>query len=150
MYKEEKKIVYAHDGDTMFRLVRDLILERNVYKKLFAIVVDNALSNNDMVKNSKSSLEERSLLCLDGDLFHVRCSVHVVNLIVQDGVRVIHGTPEKKIRQTIKYLRNSIYSKQKFDNAVDQVKLKGQKILPIDVPYRWNFTYIMLEVTISM
>ncbi|KAM0028520.1 putative ribonuclease H-like superfamily [Helianthus debilis subsp. tardiflorus] len=144
-----RHIEYSHDGDTLFKFIRDLVLEWNIDKKLFAMVVDNASSNDVMVRKWKFWLQERSLLSLEGSLFHVRCSAHILNLVVQDGLKVIQGLLEK-IRLTIRYLRNFTYAKQKFDTAANQFRLNGPKILPIDVPHRWNSTYLMLDAAISM
>ena len=132
-------IEYPHDGEILFRFVSDLILEWNIDKKLFSMVVDNASSNDSMVRHLKNWLCDKSLLLSSGELFHVRCSAHILNLIVQDGLKEIGGLLHK-IRETVRYLNRSPYGKQKFDNAVNQVKLRGKKKVPMDVPNRWNST----------
>lgn len=58
-----KKIEYPHDGETLFRFIKDLILEWNIDKKLFSMVVDNATSNDVMVRLLRTWLKEKSLLC---------------------------------------------------------------------------------------
>lgn len=143
-----KYIEYPHDGETSFKFISDIILEWNLDKKLFTMVVDNATANDVMVRHLRSWLRDKSLLSLGGDLFHVRCSSHILNLIVQDGLKEIKGLLEK-IREAVRYLRNA-FAKQKFDNAVLQVKLRTKKKISIDVPNRWNSTFLMLEVAIYM
>ncbi|KAI5670869.1 hypothetical protein M9H77_11233 [Catharanthus roseus] len=108
------------------------------------MVVDNASSNNSMVRHLKSWLVEKAWLPLGGDLFHVRCSAHILNLIVQDGLAVL-GDVILKIRKTCKYLKKSTYASQKFEYALQQCKLKGKKKVALDVQTRWNSTYLMLE-----
>ncbi|KAI5668020.1 hypothetical protein M9H77_17873 [Catharanthus roseus] len=49
-----RHIPYSHDGETLFRFINDLILEWNLDKKLFCMVVDNASSNDAMVRHLKS------------------------------------------------------------------------------------------------
>ncbi|KAJ0473936.1 putative transcription factor/ chromatin remodeling BED-type(Zn) family [Helianthus annuus] len=66
-----RHIEYPHDGDTLFKFIRDLVLEWNLDKKLFAMVVDNASSNDVMVRKLKFWLQEKSLLSLEGSLFYV-------------------------------------------------------------------------------
>ena len=92
------------------------------------MVVDNASANDFTVKHLKSWLLDKSLLPLCGDLFHVRCSAHILNLVVQDGLANIHGLLTK-IRETTKYLKRSTYAMQKFETALNQCKLKGHKKL---------------------
>ncbi|KAI5648636.1 hypothetical protein M9H77_34641 [Catharanthus roseus] len=108
------------------------------------MVVDNASSNDSMVRHLKSWLVEKAWLPLGGDLFHVRCSAHILNLIVQDGLAVL-GDVILKIRKTCKYLKKSTYASQKFGYALQQCKLKGKKKVALDVQTRWNSIYLMLE-----
>ena len=49
-----KHIEYPHDGETLFRFISDLILEWNLDKKLCSMVVDNASSNDVMVRLLKN------------------------------------------------------------------------------------------------
>ena len=78
-------------------------------KKVFSMVVDNASANDSMVNHLKSWLLDKSLLSLCGDLFHIRCSAHILNLVVQDELANIHGLLTK-IRETIRYLKRSTYA----------------------------------------
>ncbi|CAL5322271.1 unnamed protein product [Camellia sinensis] len=144
-----RRIDYPHDGDHLFSFIKDLILEWNIDKKLFSMVVDNATSNDVMVRLLKRWLHDQGLLHLGGQLFHVRCSAHILNLVVQDGLKVI-GSLISKIRESVRYLGRSPYGKQKFDVAVNHVKLHHKKKVPMDVPTRWNSTYSMLEAALDL
>lgn len=144
-----KSIPYPHDGETLFRFISDIVLEWNIDKKLSSIVVDNASSNDSMVKHLKSWLLDKSLLNLGGELFHVRCSAHILNLIVQDGLAIV-GSLLHKIRETLKYLKRSPSSYQKFENAINQCKLKNKKRVGMDVSNRWNSTFLMLETALPL
>ncbi|KAI5660189.1 hypothetical protein M9H77_28982 [Catharanthus roseus] len=50
-----RHIPYPHDGETLFRFINDLILEWNLDKKLFCMVVDNASSNDSMLREWENS-----------------------------------------------------------------------------------------------
>lgn len=52
---------------------------------------------------SQLVLQNNGLLC-DGDFFHVRCFTHVLNLIVQEGLKICSKSLEK-IRDNLKYGR---------------------------------------------
>ncbi|XAR55255.1 hypothetical protein NMG60_11035280 [Bertholletia excelsa] len=144
-----KYILYPHDGTALFGWIEELILEWNIDKKLFSIVVDDATNNDVMVRLLGDRLSEKKLLPLDGKLFHARCSAHMLNMAVQDGLKMIEGLVGK-IRDTVKYLDESPLAKQKFDLALNQVKLQGRKIVPIDVPTSWNSTYEMVEAAVDL
>ena len=70
------------------------------------MVVDNASLNDFMVKHLKLWLLDKSLFPLCGDLFNVRCSAHILDLVVQDGLANTHRLLTK-IRETIRYLKRS-------------------------------------------
>ncbi|KAL6142841.1 hypothetical protein ACLB2K_061117 [Fragaria x ananassa] len=142
-------IEYPHDADTLFRYITDLILDWNLEKKLLSMVVDNASVNDAMVRSLKSWLCDKSLILLEGKLFHVRCSAHILNLIVQDGLQVIGGFIFK-VRESVKYLKRSGYATQKFNQAKTQLKLKDKKKVKMDCPTRWNSTFLMIKSALEM
>ena len=150
-WKLHKKILnyrilpWPHDAESLFRFISQLIMEWNLDKKLFSMVVDNASANDSMVKHLQVWLSDR-LPCA-GALFHVRCSAHILNLVVQDGSGLIRPLLNN-IRKTVRYLSKSSHGKQKFDLVVAQLKLHDKKHVPMDVPHRWNSTFEMLDVAL--
>lgn len=92
----------------------------------------------------KSQLKIRKVLLSNGDYLHMRCCAHIINLIVQDGLKAIEGELYK-IRESVKYVKASQGRKQKFLECVNQMSLDRKKGLRQDVPTRWNSTYIMLD-----
>ena len=52
----------------------------------------------------KEHLGLSNSLLLDGEFFHIRCSAHILNLIVQDGLKVVSDALHK-IRQSVAYVR---------------------------------------------
>lgn len=138
-----------HDAETLFKVLSDMILEWNVDRKLFAMVVDNATTNDAMSRSMKIWLCDESLLLLNGDLFHLRCSAHILNLIVQDGSKVARELVYK-VRESVRYVHQTPNSKQKFENAINHVKLKGKKKPSKDCLTRWNLAFEMLEATLGM
>ena len=58
-------------------------------KIIFSITLDNASSNDNMQNMLKKHLCLSNSLLLNGEFFHIRCSTHILNLIVQDGLRLL-------------------------------------------------------------
>jgi hypothetical protein len=92
----------------------------------------------------KENLLAKSMLHCNGDLFHVRCAAHVLNLIVKDGVQVIDEVI-KDIRESVKYLKGSTSRKEKFEEIIGEVGIECGSRPTLDVPTRWNSTCDMLE-----
>ena len=51
---------------------------------------------------------------------HVRCVAHILNLIVQDGLKDI-SISVKKVREVVRYIRNSPMRLRKFKEFVELV-----------------------------
>ena len=64
--------------------IRNVLYEWVLQNKIFTISLDSATYYNQIVTHLKSTLQ----LIVDGDLFHVRCCAHILNLIVQEAMYV--------------------------------------------------------------
>ncbi|CAN4077925.1 unnamed protein product [Withania somnifera] len=81
---------------------------------------------------------------MEGQHLHVRCMAHILNLIVQDGLKEI-GKSVKRVRQAVKYIKQSPQRIAKFKECCESQLITCRKSLCLDVPTRWNSTYLMLE-----
>ena len=111
--------------------------------RLFTITENNASSNKmaiDYVKKTK----ERDRSILGGEFLHMRCCAHILNLIVQSGLKFIHESIAK-VRNAVRYVRASPARLEKFQDCVENEKIKVKCLLSLDVPTRWNSTYLMLD-----
>jgi hypothetical protein len=118
----------------------------SILKKEFTITVDNASVNAfviDILKNDfelSGSLPNRELL------FHVRCCAHITNLFVQAGLAEI-GEIIDTVMQGIKYIMAHERWLNVFFDIAKRLDL-GYNKLVLDVPTRWNNTYLMLQTAI--
>ena len=87
------------------------------------------------------------MLC-NGIFFHVRCGAHILNLIIQEGLKVIGDLVINsmiKIRETMKYFKGLESRMCRFDECAKIVGMKRTKGLRLDVCTRWNATYDMID-----
>lgn len=98
-----------HTGVHMSDQVCSMLKDWGIQKKIMSITLDNASSNDVFVDVIKSELD---LVC-DGDYFHVRCCAHILNFIVQDGLKEINEAVAK-VRDSVKYCKGSQATRQCF------------------------------------
>ena len=83
-----------------------------------------------------------------GKYLHLRCCAHILNLIVSDGLKDLHESVVA-IRNVVKYVKSSPSRLDGFKRAVEHEKLGNNAFVVLDVPTRWNSTYLMLESAVK-
>ncbi|KAM3359749.1 hypothetical protein P3S68_019460 [Capsicum galapagoense] len=139
-----------HTGVEINVVIYDCLKEWNLDKEVFCITLDNVTSNHSLqtILKGHRNLQHRllfqnSLLC-DGEFFHVRCCAYILNLIVQEGLKVASDSLFA-IRESVKHVRGLDKRKQKFEQCAKQVGIDINVGLRLDVSTRWNLKYLMLE-----
>ncbi|KAK8916019.1 hypothetical protein KSP39_PZI023387 [Platanthera zijinensis] len=117
-------------------------------QKVFTLTVDNASSNDTAIVHMRKKLAKKKAFVLDGEFFHVRCCAHILNLIVRDGMKEEGGSIEK-IRLAVKYIRGSPQRVEQFRTCCELDEIPYRHNLVLDVPTRWNYTYLMLETALK-
>ncbi|KAK9196087.1 hypothetical protein WN943_004215 [Citrus x changshan-huyou] len=138
-----------HKGDGIGKLIENCLIDWGI-EKLLTITVDNASANTLAIAYVKKKLANWSgnSMVLNGLYMHVRCSAHIINLIVQDGLSQVSQSIAS-IRNAVKYVRSSLARLQKFKTCVDREKISRGGLMVLDVPTRWNSTYLMLEKAVA-
>ncbi|KAH7688641.1 Tam3-transposase (Ac family) protein [Dioscorea alata] len=127
----------------------EFLKEWGIEKKVFSLTLDNASSNDNMKDILKEQLSLHDSLLCGGEFFHIRCSAHILNLIVQEGLKVAHDTLHK-IRESVKYVKVSESRMKKFGECVATVGNIDTSIgLRLNVSTSWNSTYLMLDSVIK-
>ena len=75
---------------------------------------------------------------------HMRCCAHILNLIVGESLKEINASVAK-VREAVRYVKSSPNRSQIFRSFMERVGMESKSLLSLDVPTRWNSTYIMLE-----
>jgi hypothetical protein len=91
-WKVHKRIIIflmesPHNTPSMFNALLKGIQEWNIEAKLFSITLDNATVNNSMMVLLRTNLLMKKMLPCEENLFHIRCGAHVINVVVQDGLK---------------------------------------------------------------
>ncbi|XP_068129438.1 zinc finger BED domain-containing protein 4-like [Hyperolius riggenbachi] len=81
-----------------------------------------------------------------GDLTHIPCLAHVLNLVVQKFLSTYQGMEPllKAARKTVGYFRRSGGASSALEAVQLELNLPRHRLI-IDVPTRWNSTLAMLE-----
>ncbi|XP_031271639.1 zinc finger BED domain-containing protein RICESLEEPER 2-like [Pistacia vera] len=123
------------------------LAEWEIEDKVQMISVDNASSNDVAIRVLKQNFTITRQLSCGGKMFHVRCCVHILNLMVQDGLSQIRRIINK-IHESVVYINGSEGRMKVFAEIVQQLRLPCRKLI-LDCKKRWNSTYDMLEIAIK-
>ncbi|CAN1215312.1 Putative AC transposase [Linum perenne] len=88
-----------------------------------------------------------SYLLKGGALLHMRCTAHILNLIVKDGLDVLKSGIEK-IRDSVIYWTATPKRVEFFKEVAKQCRNSNDKSLQDDCPTMWNSTYVILSVAL--
>ena len=85
----------SHTKENLSNVSLDFLLDWNMDRKISTITVDNCSSNDGMIDILCKKLSLNNSLLLNGKVFHMRCVVHILNLVVKKGLDVIRVEIEK-------------------------------------------------------
>ncbi|XP_050882986.1 zinc finger BED domain-containing protein RICESLEEPER 2-like [Lathyrus oleraceus] len=80
----------------------------------------------------------------DGECFHMRCSAHILNLVVNEGLKDKHLFVTS-VRDAVRFVKSSPHRAAKFKECIEFAGITCKKLVCLDVSTRWNTTYLMLE-----
>uniref|UniRef100_A0ACD5WTF9 Uncharacterized protein n=1 Tax=Avena sativa TaxID=4498 RepID=A0ACD5WTF9_AVESA len=94
-----------HAGDTLCRMVEECLLEWDI-GQVFTLTVDNTTSNNTAIGYLKTATEHWPSTICSNQFLHVRCSCHIMNLVVKKGWEGSNPSVAK-IRTTLLFVKSS-------------------------------------------
>ncbi|KAL6560940.1 hypothetical protein OROHE_006117 [Orobanche hederae] len=133
--------IFSYDiGESIVNVPKEWGLEN-----ILCCTVDNTSANDGAVRYISDYLDDRKTNMLGGQYLHLRCVAHIINLVVSDGLEE-RGLSVKCVREAVKWFKASPKRGDEFSKAVKAfVSPDCEKSLCLDVPTRWNSTYLMLE-----
>ncbi|XP_065619975.1 zinc finger BED domain-containing protein RICESLEEPER 1-like [Quercus suber] len=145
-----KNVEYNYTGETLFEIVKGVLLEWNIVKKLASITVECSYANNQMVKILDRWLgDQGNCHPFRKQIFHIRCITRLINLLVKSGLDKINYILHK-IRKAIKYMSETAIGKQKFEEAVKELNLGGKDITSESICRRWDSTFFLLQIALEL
>uniref|UniRef100_A0A5B7AIU7 BED-type domain-containing protein n=1 Tax=Davidia involucrata TaxID=16924 RepID=A0A5B7AIU7_DAVIN len=136
-----------HSGVIIADALQKCFIEWGIEDKVSTITVDNAKYNDTAVRILKDNFSLKKKLAFAGKIFHARCCAHIINLMVQDGIKEI-GDIVDIVREAVKYLNASEARLIQFSGIAKQLQLSSKKLI-LDCPTRWNSTYLMLAAALK-
>ncbi|KAJ0780625.1 putative HAT dimerization domain, ribonuclease H-like superfamily, hAT-like transposase, RNase-H [Helianthus annuus] len=136
-----------HRGVDIGKAIEKCLQEWEI-ENILTVSVDNASANDVAIDFLKKVFQNSSKCLLNAKWIHIRCVAHIINLVVQDGIKKVDKSVNK-IRWAVWWIRKSPSRIDKFNEFAKVVNANTQKHLLLDVPTRWNSTYLMLEVAQS-
>jgi hypothetical protein len=97
-----RHVPIPHTAMNLSGNIHDLVKEWGIEKKIFSITMDNASNMDNLQENLRCRLSNS--LISRGQFFHIRCCAHILNLIVQAGLKFIAKSIEK-VRDSVKYVK---------------------------------------------
>ncbi|KAK2642793.1 hypothetical protein Ddye_024556 [Dipteronia dyeriana] len=126
--------IVDHKGDSIKKCIENVLLEWGI-DKFFTITVDNATANTTaigyVIRKLNSWQDDGVVL---GD---------------NDGLKNLHDSIVA-IRNTMKYVKSSPSRLDRFKKTVAHEKIGTKGLVVLDVPTRWNSTYLTLESAVKL
>lgn len=82
-------MIENYRGDTIGKTIEQCLLQCRI-ENIFTITMDNALVNDKTLVYLKRRLRSWNGLLCDGDYIQLRCCAHVLNLVVNEGIKEIN------------------------------------------------------------
>nr|GME05488.1 zinc finger BED domain-containing protein RICESLEEPER 2-like [Ipomoea batatas] len=143
------EICPPHLGVELAAKVFGILKEWGIEKKIFSLTLDNTSNFDGMRDILKEQLSLHDSLLCDGEFFHIRCSAHILNTIVQDGLEVVNLALQK-IRESVEYVKCFESRVKKFEECVSAVGNIDTSIgFKLDIPTCWKSSYLMLDSAIK-
>ncbi|XP_048501335.1 zinc finger BED domain-containing protein RICESLEEPER 2 [Beta vulgaris subsp. vulgaris] len=129
-------------GKDIANCIFKCLKEWDIESKVFTVSLDNASANDSCINIIKDTFSLTKRLICGGKLFHVRCCAHILNIMVQHGLKQVK-TIVKNVHDTVDYLNGSEHRLKKFAEIVQQFNLKERRLI-LECKTRWNSTFDML------
>ncbi|KAK0574519.1 hypothetical protein LWI29_024902 [Acer saccharum] len=130
---------YAHTAENIFNVILSVLETYEITNRILSITLDNVSVNTSSI----ALFVDRNIPQDGGYFFHQRCACHIINLVVQAGLKKVSDRVDR-IRDAISWIGSSNPRFQEFRRHCTLNNLRPRRF-QTDMPVRWNSTYLMLE-----
>ena len=129
-----------HTGLAFAESIFNILEEFNLGNKILAATTDNAAN---MIAFGQHLAEMLNNKYNNHDFMHLRCAAHILNLAVQEGIKLISDSIDKARKFSSK-IRNSqpLFEELK---KIFEMKEKPFLVPEVDTPIRWNSLYLLIK-----
>ncbi|CAL2270864.1 unnamed protein product [Prunus armeniaca] len=149
-YKMHKRIlnfcvIDSHKWESIGKLLENCLIDWG-HEKILTITANNAAANTKAIDYVRKKINgwKDSNSVLGGVHMHMRCNAHKINLIVKEGLKKLESSIVA-ICIAVKFVRSSPSRLSYFKMCVETEKIECKVLVVMDVPTRWNSTYLMLD-----
>jgi len=134
-----------HNCTNTANLIMGVVNKYNISQKIISVTTDNGSEMKPALEFVRTAL----ITHFNADIhpeWHVRCTCHIINLMVKDLTASIRDEIEK-VREVIKYIRMRPEARELFKVTQESTIINGviYDIPHLDVDTRWNSTFVMLN-----
>ena len=124
--------VTGHKGEYIAKILESCLHDWGL-RNIFTITVDNASSNDTAIACFKRRMISWGNFVANCEYLHMRCIAHVLNLVVNDGIKDISESI-RKVREAVRYIRNSPARFRNFKEIASYLGVESKKSICLDVP----------------
>jgi hypothetical protein len=77
-----------HTDEIISDVLYEVLQDWQIQKKVSTVTLDNCTTNDNLMCSMQDKLPLPSRM-LDDKLLHMRCAIHIINLIVKDGITIM-------------------------------------------------------------
>ncbi|XP_011014361.1 PREDICTED: zinc finger BED domain-containing protein RICESLEEPER 2-like isoform X2 [Populus euphratica] len=142
-----RNLRYNYDMGTVHEVFKSVLTEWSINKNIRFIFLDITPPKDHMIGELRSKVSDQAPH-IHGHLFCVPSYAQILSLLAQDGFSEIRSVLYK-IRECIEYVNGSSLRRQRFQEAINNGSLQDREMPPLDVPARWDTTFLMLESSLE-
>ncbi|KAG6752129.1 hypothetical protein POTOM_044348 [Populus tomentosa] len=142
-----RNLRYNYDMGTVHEVLKSVLTEWSINKNVRFIFLDITPPNDHMIGELKSKVSDQAPP-IHRHLFCVPSYAQTLILLAQDGFSEIRSVLYK-IRECIEYVKGSSLIRQRFQEAINNGSLQDREMPTLDVPARWDTTFLMLESSLE-
>ncbi|CAO2840107.1 unnamed protein product [Amaranthus hypochondriacus] len=132
-----------HAKGVLAKIILNCLSQYSLETKISSMVVENS-STSDAMMNVLMDNLEGGCLVLGGAFLHMRCSAHILSMIVKDGLEVIDHAIGK-IRECVEFWMSTPKRIEKFEEACRLMNVTKSRRISLDRTSSWDSTYLMID-----